>query len=32
MGEGTAERGGGEGDEEGEGEVHTPYGGLTEAM
>lgn len=32
VGEGTAERGGGEGDEEEEGEVHTPYGGLTEAM
>lgn len=32
VGEGTAERGGGEGEEEEEGEVHTPYGGLTEAM
>lgn len=32
VGEGTAERGGGEGDEEEAGEVHMPYGGLTEAM
>lgn len=31
VGEGTAERGG-ESDEEEEGEVHTPCGGLTEAM
>lgn len=31
MGEGTAGRGGGSDDEE-EGEVHTPCGGLTEAM
>lgn len=32
MGEGTAETGGGESDGGEEGEVHQPYGGLTEAM